>query len=108
MASQKEEALELRAAGLTYAEIGCRLGISKEWARQLANPATIKPPLNNKSKVDLEPMLKLADAACLLGVHAKTLRIWGKKGVIRVYRIGPRRDRRFKLQDVKELAATKL
>lgn len=42
MASRRDEVIELKKAGLSYAEIGRRLGISRERARQLATPE--KPP----------------------------------------------------------------
>ena len=45
-------------------------------------------------------MLSTHDAADILGVHVNTVRRWGNSGIIKVYRIGPRRDRRFHLEDI--------
>ena len=45
-------------------------------------------------------MLSTHDVANILGVHINTVRRWGDSGIIKVYRIGPRRDRRFRLEDI--------
>jgi excisionase family DNA binding protein len=45
-------------------------------------------------------LLTLADASAILRVHRNTLRRWTKEGIVKSYRIGPRGDRRFKLEDI--------
>jgi len=45
-------------------------------------------------------MLTTSDVARLLNVHINTLRRWSNKGIIRMYRIGPRGDRRFRREDI--------
>ena len=47
---RRGEVVKLRKAGLTYAEIGRRLGISRERARQIVggNPASRKADLESK------------------------------------------------------------
>lgn len=50
-------------------------------------------------------MLRTGQACRILCVHSNTLRRWCELGIIRAYRIGPRGDRRFKLEDVTELLA---
>ena len=45
-------------------------------------------------------MLSTHDVANILGVHMNTVRRWSDSGIIKVYRIGPRRDRRFRLEDI--------
>ena len=50
-------------------------------------------------------MLRTGEACRILCVHSNTLRRWCELGIIRAYRIGPRGDRRFKLEDVTELLA---
>lgn len=61
----------------------------------------------NKSR-----LLKIKDAAHLLGVHPATLRRWDKEGRLKAVRIGSRShpnnpkmvgDRRYRLADLKEL-----
>jgi excisionase family DNA binding protein len=45
-------------------------------------------------------MLTTTEVAHLLHVHPNTVRQWANKGLIRVYRLGTRGDRRFKQEDV--------
>jgi excisionase family DNA binding protein len=44
-------------------------------------------------------------AARILHVHVNTVIRWSNKGILPVYRIGPRGDRRFQRQDVYGLIA---
>jgi excisionase family DNA binding protein len=94
--TKHDDVLRLREAGLTYAEIGRRLGISHEWARQIIKG---KPPLK---KTDLQSrlMLTTSDVAQLLGIHPNTVRRWNKQGILKSYRITNRGDRRFHRKDV--------
>ncbi len=39
-------------------------------------------------------------ASIILNVHPNTLRRWADAGQVPVYRIGQRRDRRFRLTDI--------
>jgi excisionase family DNA binding protein len=48
----------------------------------------------------IAPMLTASDVARLLNVHLNTVRRWSNQGVLRVYRIGSRGDRRFKQEDI--------
>ncbi len=43
-------------------------------------------------------MLRVSEAARLLGVHPNTIRIWTRSGVLRSCRVGPRRDRRIPME----------
>lgn len=52
--------------------------------------------------------LSLSEASRVLHVHENTLKRWGKLGMIKVYRIGPRRDRRFKEEDIAVFFAEQL
>jgi len=45
-------------------------------------------------------MMTTMEVAKLLHVHANTVRQWANKGLLRAYRLGSRRDRRFKHEDV--------
>jgi len=89
----KKEVVKLRETGLSYAEIGRRLGISRERVRQIV---TGKPKRVPQPKV----MLTIGDVAQCLGVHPNTVRTWSEKGILKSYRIGPRRDRRFRREDI--------
>lgn len=45
-------------------------------------------------------MLTVREVSQILHVHTNTLRRWSDRGLIKAYRIGPRGDRRFKLEDI--------
>jgi excisionase family DNA binding protein len=45
-------------------------------------------------------MLSTRELARLLNVHINTVRRWSDQGILKSYRIGPRRDRRFSRDDV--------
>jgi len=56
-------------------------------------------------KKKLSRLIGIKEAAHLLGVHPATLRRWDKKGILKVIRVGNRRevgDRRYRLQDIKD------
>jgi len=97
--TRQAEVAELKEAGLSYAEIGRQLGITRERVRQIVEG---KPKRQNpafQSKV----MLRTNDVAQLLGIHVNTVRRWSRKGLLKSYRINPRGDRRFKREDVDRL-----
>jgi len=92
----RHEVVELRGTGLSYAEIGRRVGITRERVRQILKPkpSPQKPDLNSKV------MLTTGDVGQLLGLHPNTVRRWSNKGILKSYRISPRGDRRFKREDI--------
>ena len=45
-------------------------------------------------------MLTVREVSELLHLHPHTIRRWADEGLIKAYRIGPRRDRRFKREDI--------
>ncbi len=50
-----------------------------------------------------EPLLSVAQAAMLLGVHPNTIRSWTDAGRLTAFRINARGDRRFRRDDVARL-----
>ena len=50
-------------------------------------------------------MLTTSEVAHLLGVHPTTVRWWSDRGIIRVYRITRRGDRRFRQEDIEHFLA---
>ena len=49
---------------------------------------------------DKSSMLKVNEVAQLLNVHINTVRRWSNNNILKAYRVGPRGDRRFKLEDI--------
>lgn len=47
--------------------------------------------------------LTVSEAAQLLHVHPNTIRNWSDNGILKTYRLGHRRDRRFSVEDVENL-----
>ena len=93
MNTRASEVVQLRKAGLSYAEIARILKISRERVRQIAQG---KPSPRKASGV----MLTTTAVAQFLGVHPNTVRHWSEIGILESYRIGPRGDRRFRREDV--------
>lgn len=99
--STYERAAELRAGGLSYAEIGRRLGVSKQRIFSVLNgnpraPARLIPSPESKT------VLSTREAAYVLGVHVNTVRRWAAAGTLKSFRVGPRGDRRFERSVLKE------
>lgn len=55
----------------------------------------------NQSKT----MLTASELAHLPNVHINTVRRWSNRGILKVYRIGPRGDRRFSKEDIDSFLA---
>lgn len=54
---------------------------------------------------ELPELLTISEATNFLNVHPNTLRNWEKEGLIRVLRIGPRKDRRYEKEVIKRMVA---
>ena len=50
----------------------------------------------------MEELLTLKEAAKILKVHPNTLRLWDKKGVLIAVRIGVKRARRYKKEEIEK------
>ncbi|MBA7683857.1 hypothetical protein ES703_92242 [subsurface metagenome] len=53
-----------------------------------------------RRKTHSRSMLTVEEVATAIHVHPNTIRHWSDQGLIKAYRIGPRRDRRFNQQDI--------
>jgi excisionase family DNA binding protein len=49
---------------------------------------------------DSKKLYTATELAKMLNVHINTVRRWSNKGFIKVYRVGPRGDRRFEREDI--------
>jgi excisionase family DNA binding protein len=56
---------------------------------------------DDREEVVPPQLLKVAEVAHLLRVHPNTVRLWGRIGVLKAYRIGKRRDYRFSPEDIR-------
>jgi len=53
--------------------------------------------------IPLSPrMLTVSEVSQLLHIHPNTVRAWSDNGLLRAYRLGYRRDRRFRLDDIEK------
>ncbi|GAH38926.1 unnamed protein product [marine sediment metagenome] len=89
----------MKEAGIiNNAEIGRRLGISRERVRQIVKGNPRQKP--KKPALDSRVMLGTGDVAQLLNLHVNTVRHWSNEGILKSYRIGSRGDRRFRREDI--------
>ena len=91
-----KQVIGFRKLGYSYTKIGHEVGLSGERVRQIEKRIS-KP---KKQQPQFDNMLMPRDVANMLGVHVNTVRRWANKGVLEVYSVGPRGDRRFKQQDI--------
>jgi hypothetical protein len=89
----------MRTKGMHYSEIGKKLGISLERARQLALPE-IKLPWPPADEMANGQLLKSSEVAKIAGVLPITVARWAKTGRLRAFRIGPQGWLRFRRGDV--------
>jgi excisionase family DNA binding protein len=53
-----------------------------------------------KKDNDLPELVTLKDACDMLSCHPNTLRMWDEKGILKAVRIGQRKDRRYRKEDL--------
>ena len=90
----------LRQAGLSYKAIGLKLGVSGQRVHQVMNRE--RRTESRREKVIESRLLRTAEVARILGIHANTVRRWADDGSLKSYRVGKRGDRRFKREDVEQ------
>ena len=54
--------------------------------------------MNDKPK-----LLRIKEAAEMLGINPETLRRWDNQGRLQAIRLGKRKDRRYKLEDLQKI-----
>lgn len=52
-------------------------------------------------------LLSIGEVAKIFGINKDTLRNWEKKGLITPLRVGPRKDRKYKPEDIERIADDK-
>lgn len=52
-------------------------------------------------------LLSISEVSNIFGIHQDTLRNWEKKGLITPLRVGPRKDRKYKPEDIERIANDK-
>lgn len=52
-------------------------------------------------------LLSISEVSRIFGIHQDTLRNWEKKGLITPLRLGPRKDRKYKPEDIERIADDK-
>jgi len=50
----------------------------------------------------MEELLTIGEAAQILKVHPNTLRLWDKSGVLKAVRIGVKKTRRYRKEDIEK------
>lgn len=56
-----------------------------------------------KQNKELPELITLKEACKILKVHPNTLRAWDKKGILVAVRLGERKIRKYKVEDIKKL-----
>lgn len=95
---RRQKMLAMRKDHQTYESIGREFGISGERVRQVVN--------NNRQQTKMmidKHSFATRDVARILNIHPNTVRRWANNGTLKSYRIGSRRDRRFRREDIEGL-----
>jgi excisionase family DNA binding protein len=56
---------------------------------------------------DKPKLIRIKEAAEMLGVNPETLRRWDNEGRLKAVRLGKRKDRRYKEEDIKKIIENK-
>lgn len=66
----------------------------------LVKSIATKTRKQGRAKPQRQSMLTVDEVAVAIHVHPNTVRQWSDRGLLKAYRLGPRRDRRFNLEDI--------
>lgn len=89
---------KLHDIGMSNIQIAKLLEVSRQRVWDVLNP---RKPKKEPQKVD--GLITVSEVATFLGLCPNTVRKWANEGRIKSFRIGPRKDRRFRLEDVQQL-----
>ncbi len=64
-------------------------------------------PKEPKKNIDIPELLTLKEACEILKCHPNTLRQWDKKGILPAIRIGERKARRYRKEDIAKMLEEK-
>lgn len=59
------------------------------------------------NKIPTNKLLSISEVSQIFGIHQDTLRNWEKRGLITPLRVGPRKDRKYKPEDIERIANDK-
>jgi len=62
---------------------------------------------STNAKSEIPELITLGEACTILKVHPNTLRAWDKKGILVAIRIGEKRIRKYKKEDILKLINSK-
>jgi len=96
---RRQQVMKFKRDGLSNAQIGRKLGISRQRVGQIIKESTKKKPTLSGS----DSLLSTAQVAKLLNIHTNTVRRWSNSQLLPSYRIGSRGDRRFRRDDIEYL-----
>src|SRR3989344_7652874 len=60
-----------------------------------------------KTSRKVKELLSIGEVSGIFGIHQDTLRNWEKKGLITPLRVGPRKDRKYRPEDIERIANDK-
>jgi excisionase family DNA binding protein len=60
-----------------------------------------------QKKIELPELITLKEAATILKVHPNTLRSWDKNGILPAVRIGEKKARRYRKEDIEKFINNK-
>ena len=111
LTDKQAQLIELIGGGFSNAEIGEKLGIEESSVKQAVGRLLSRYQAQNRAHLyqiyssgdhpaSEETLLTMREACSILHVHSNTLRRWSDIGEVKAWRVGPRRDRRYRREDI--------
>ena len=92
---------KLHDIGMSNIQIAKLLEVSRQRVWVVVNS---KPAPKFKGETEkFNGLITVREVSIFLGLHPNTVRKWANEGRIKSLRIGPRKDRRFRLEDIQQL-----